>query len=104
MDREITLTFRDRTDRQINEIVTKLRSRAAEMGGFVGLGVAAAEPVAADLAPLQPLPGEDEGAYSARKASLASQAREARRIVSDVEAPVESPLTKFNRVFDGHRD
>lgn len=100
MDREITLTFRGRTDQQINEIATKLKSRALEMGGFVGITHSPDGSQGKLIAPLEPLPGEDEAAYSARKAALAAKAREARRIIGDAETPVESPLAKFNRVFD----
>ncbi len=34
---EFTLTFRGRSPQQVNEIATKLKTRAAEMGGFVGM-------------------------------------------------------------------
>lgn len=108
MEQEITLTFRGRTIQQRNEIATKLKARALEMGGFVGMTfspplprVGADPDPEPDLSPLPPLPGENEVDYSARKARLAAQAVEARKLIADTQTPVESPLVKFNRVFGG---
>lgn len=110
---EITLMFRGRTPQQVNQIATKLKSRAMEVGGYVGMTFSPpvrAEPLVEPdrtlssdrraVAPPPPLPGESEVDYSARKARLAAQAVEARKLIADAETPVESPIVKFNRVFE----
>lgn len=95
----ITLVFRDRSIEQVNEICSKLRSRAAEMGGFQDLSVLAevervTEPPLI-LPPRQPNEGEEH--YSHRVAAF----RREQRDKTLNRPPIDSAATKFARVFGG---
>lgn len=102
---QYTLTFRVADKRKGCEIAARLKSRAAEMGGFVAmefspplLGGDAEPPDLPESPFLHQLPGEHERDFNVRKASFEAMRTEARKSATPVG---ESPLAKFGRVFGG---
>lgn len=95
---EFRLVFRASDERRVNEMATKLRSRAAELGGLLSFEVhpVISDVVDDDLCPR--LVGEDDATYSQRLARARAEEAERRKIAAEGGTAVE-PLAKFQRVW-----
>lgn len=98
---QYTLTFRVPDRRTGRDIATRLKSRAAEMGGFVAMEFSPpllGEDVAPDVETrsVARADGEDEAEFNARKAAAEAAMAQKRKAETPV---VDSALSKFGRVF-----